>query len=248
MSDLVITDAAGAPGGLGLIGGDRGRRMRHRRRQESEFTPDGREGRGARLVTAPTLLASLVLLAAFAVADAAAAYAVDFSIDPVVVTQVGPGAYTFFEGGFSGGASITGAFAGVDVNGDGQLTYLDNPRIPYYPLELTSFNVSFSGNTLAPAFSFGFSQLDNFNYQGGPFLGSSGAIVDGLEEGVEAGSTNLFYDAGPGPGGICDGSGPCGGVLAVPEPATWTMMLIGTLGVGARLRANGRRGRRLSSI
>jgi hypothetical protein len=189
------------------------------------------------------VLIPLAGLALAALAAPALAYTVDFSIDPVVVTQVGPGAYTFVEDGFSDGASITGSFAGVDLNGDGQLTYLDNPRDPFYPLELTDFTVSFSGNALVPAFTFGFSQLDNFNYQGGPYLGSTGAVVNGLVEGIESGTTNRFYDAGPGPGGLCDGAGICGGVLAIPEPATWTLLLTGTFAVGAALRAAGRRGR-----
>lgn len=190
------------------------------------------------------LLATLGFLAAVSVGAPAAAFSVDFSAGPVFVTQVSPGMYTFMEGGFTDGATITGSFAGTDLNGDGQLSYFTAPPEPTLPLELTDFTLSFSGNTLVPAFALQFPQLDNFNYHLGPTLGTSTVLINGLTEGIEAGSLDRFYIAGPGPLALCDGTEVCGGVLAVPEPATWSLFLIGALGVGATLRlAPGRRAR-----
>ena len=97
--------------------------------------------------------------------------------------------------------------------------------------------MSFSGNATVPAFSLTFAQLDNFNYQFGPDLGATSTMVNGLTEGVEAGSTDRFWIAGPGPAALCDGSENCGGVLATPEPGSWVMLLMGLFGVGAPLRA-----------
>ncbi len=187
--------------------------------------------------TCKTGLGVVALAGILATAMPAQAASVDFSTQAVQVTQVAPGSYTFVEPGFSGGAQVTGSFAGTDVNGDGQISYFTNPPEPQYPLELTNFSLSFSGNSLAPAFTLDFTQLDNFNYQLGPTLGASSATVDGLLEGIEAGSTNRFYIVGPGPAALCDGINACGGVLAVPEPATWTVLLAGVAAVGGAMRA-----------
>lgn len=191
------------------------------------------------------LTALMALLGVAASAPAMAAIHVDFSFDPVTVTQVSPGSYTFSQAGFSGGASVTGSFVGSDLNGDGQLSYFTAPPNPTLPLEVTDFTLSFSGNALVPAFSFTFPELDNLNYQFGPTLGTSPALINGLNEGIESGSTDRFYISGEGPlvaeglaapPGVCDGTQICGGVLAVPEPGAWTMLLLGLAGVGAPLR------------
>jgi hypothetical protein len=166
-----------------------------------------------------------------------AAASVDFSTAAVQVTQVAPGDYAFVETGFSEGAEITGSFSGTDLNSDGQLSYFTNPPDPSYPLEIINFSLSFSGNSLVPAFSLDFAQLDNFNYQLGSTLGATSAAVNGLQEGIEAGSPNRFYIVGPGPAALCNGVNACGGVMAVPEPATWTVMLGGLAAVGGALRA-----------
>ena len=195
------------------------------------------------------LAACAIVIGVGAAAPAMAAH-VDFSFDPVVVTQVSPGNFAFSQDGFSGGASVTGSFSGADINADGQLSYFTAPPEPSLPLELTDFTASFSGNALVPAFSLTFPELDNFNYQLGPTLGVNSVIDNGLTEGIESGTFSRFYTAGPGsllalgfvaPPGLCNGAQICGGVLALPEPATWTTLLIGLFGVGATLRSAQRR-------
>jgi hypothetical protein len=190
-------------------------------------------------------MASLVVLVGVAAAaPAMATRGVDFTGEPVTVTQVSPGHYTFSQGGFSGGAAVTGSFAGDDLNSDSQLSYFTAPPDPLLPLEVTDFTLSFSGNSHVPAFALAFHQLDNFNYLFGPTLGTTA-----VDEGIESGSFNRFYVAGPGPlvalglvtpPGLCDGTQACGGVLAVPEPTSWALLLLGVGGVGATIRSRRR--------
>jgi hypothetical protein len=191
------------------------------------------------------LLAALAALAIAGAAAPAVALSVDFSFQPVTVIEASPNNYTFSEGGFTGGASITGSFAGVDTNGDGQLSYFTNPGVPGLPLEVTDFTLNFSGNALVPAFSLTFPQLDNFNYQFGSTLGVNADPSSILGEGIEAGSTDRFYIAGPGPliaegidapPGLCAGTQPCGGVLALPEPSAWALLIVGIGLTGAVMR------------
>jgi hypothetical protein len=190
-------------------------------------------------------VASVVALVGLvAAAPAMATRGVDFTLDPVTVTQVAPGQYSFTQGGFSGGASVTGTFAGLDLNSDGQLSYFTAPPDPLLPLEVTDFTMSFSGNSHVPTFSLTFHQLDNFNYLFGPTLGTTS-----VDEGIESGNFNRFYVAGPGPlvslglvtpPGICDGTQACGGVLALPEPSSWALILLGVGGVGGLIRSRRR--------
>jgi hypothetical protein len=177
-----------------------------------------------------------VALALIAPTAASAKFGVDVSSDPVMVTETAPGQYSFVQNGFAGGAAVTGTFSGVDTNGDGQISYFTNPPEPAYPLEVTNFDLSFSGNAIVPSFSLTFSQLDNFNYQLGPTLGSGTAVINGLTEGIESGDTDRFYRAGPGPMAPCDGAQACGGVLALPEPEVWVVLLVGLFGVGGAAR------------
>ena len=66
--------------------------------------------------------------------------------------------YSFSQGGFDGGASVSGSFAGDDGDGDGWL----------FQYELDKFSLSFSGNTLVNAFTHSYangSGPGNFAYR-----------------------------------------------------------------------------------
>jgi len=57
---------------------------------------------------------------------------------------------TFSFGGFADGATATISFTGTDINNDG--IFSNVPSVGTYP-EITNLVVSFSGNTITPAFS-----------------------------------------------------------------------------------------------
>jgi hypothetical protein len=168
--------------------------------------------------------------AAMALCCAAPAFAgTDTTTQLVQVTESSPGVFDFTEGGFAGGATISGFFKGTDTDSDGQLNSFLG--------EVTDFHMSFSGNSKVGAFSLGLGSLFGLVYDldGGP-------LGDGLDlaiEGVGASSFKDTYLAGPGPfaRGACDGTNACGYVAGgVPEPGTWSMALVGLLGVGGALR------------
>lgn len=55
----------------------------------------------------------------------------------------------FYQGGWTGGGVITGAFTGDDLNGDGQLVgFASGP--PGWTNEVTGFSVSMYGNSIIP--------------------------------------------------------------------------------------------------
>ena len=54
-----------------------------------------------------------------------------------------PRTYSFFQSGFTGGGFISGSFLGEDLNKDQKIG----------PSEISDLDVSFSGNSLLPAFS-----------------------------------------------------------------------------------------------
>ena len=57
---------------------------------------------------------------------------------------------TFSFGGFSDGATVSVSFSGTDLNNDGVFS-----NVPFVgaPSEISNLAVSFSGNSIAPAFS-----------------------------------------------------------------------------------------------
>lgn len=70
--------------------------------------------------------------------------------------------FTFTQGGFAGGGSITGSFAGNDLNSDG---FIQGATFNSGGLsEITSFSVSWSGNAVIPAFSQTSSDLTFFSF------------------------------------------------------------------------------------
>ncbi|OAI20268.1 hypothetical protein A1359_21230 [Methylomonas lenta] len=70
--------------------------------------------------------------------------------------------YIFTQDGFAGGGSITGSFAGNDLNSDG---FIQGAIFNAGGLsEITSFSVSWSGNDTIPAFSHTSSDLTFFSF------------------------------------------------------------------------------------
>jgi hypothetical protein len=176
-----------------------------------------------------SLLAAGVLLASASFAAPATA-AWDPSFQPVLIDESAPGLFDFSQAGFFDGATITGWFSGADLNADGQINSSFG--------EVTGFHVQFSGNSLFKAFSIDGVGLGLVTYDldGGPF-------GDSLGERIFAGAKWGIYDAGFSTG-PCDGSHVCGYLLSaldVPEPSTWTSLLLGIGGLGAALRTARRR-------
>ena len=167
-------------------------------------------------------------------------------------------AYAFFQDGYSEGATVTGAFSGVDLDGNGILVHfpLRGEGVPPIEhLELTSWSMHFSGNTLSPAFDLTLSDLFGFVYE----IGTSGlgddpafdpTINENLTEGIGAIGSAHFYTSGLGPnsfiggyvGGQIDFPGPNNledealdsspnlvRVFVVPEPACISLLIVAGL-------------------
>ena len=151
--------------------------------------------------------------------------------------------YTFTQGGFTGGGTISGSFEGVDLDGNGQLSSFAG--------EVTAFHVDFSGNALVGPFSHGFADFWGLVYDIG-----SGFIGDGLGgdiEGIASNYQNAFgieYITGPGfalpyLGSVTDlATGAMSitnalvAVVEIPEPASLPLVAAGhALAVFVRRRS-----------
>jgi hypothetical protein len=123
--------------------------------------------------------------------------------------------YTFFQDGYSEGATVTGAFTGADLDGNGLLIHFSGspPGGPTPPIEieeLTAWSMHFSGNSLSPAFDLALSDLYGFVYQiGSDGIGDDPAfdptINQNLIEGVGAIGQFHFYTSGLGPNQMIGG-------------------------------------------
>jgi len=67
--------------------------------------------------------ASAIACAALGVATPAAALVIDFSVELVVVTDIGGGDFTFVQAGFTDEASVMGSFTATDFDNDGQIVF-----------------------------------------------------------------------------------------------------------------------------
>ena len=121
--------------------------------------------------------------------------------------------YAFVQDGYSEGATVTGGFSGVDLDGNGILVHfpvVGEGLPPIQHLELTSWSMHFSGNTLSPAFDLTLSDLFGFVYE----IGTSGlgddpafdpTINENLTEGIGAIGAAHFYTSGLGPNSFIGG-------------------------------------------
>jgi hypothetical protein len=121
-------------------------------------------------------------------------------------------AFTFSQDGYSEGATVTGAFSGVDLDGNGILVHFpaNGGGPPIQHLELTSWSMHFSGNILSPAFDLTLSDLFGFVYQlGANGLGDDPAfdptLNQNLIEGIGAIGADHFYTSGLGPNNFVGG-------------------------------------------
>jgi hypothetical protein len=166
------------------------------------------------------------------IAAAPAQAATDFTASLVAVASGGPGSWLYSVGGWSGGGTVSGSFAGTDFDANGQLSSFSG--------EITGFTMSYSGGSIVAPFSMTFADLFGLVYDlnGGP-LGDGVALAI---EGIGAVGSATQFLIGPGPFGLCGTGADCGVIVgpAVPEPATWAMLIAGFGLVGATLRRRSR--------
>jgi hypothetical protein len=170
-------------------------------------------------------------------------------------------AFNFSQDGYSEGATVSGSFAGVDLDNNGILVHfpLGGGQFPVANLELTSLSMHFSGNSRSPAFDLTLNDLYGFVYQlGTPGLGDDPAfdptINQNLTEGIGLIGAGHFYTSGLGPNNFVGGyvGGPIdlsdAGALAdhaldvsdelaqvapVPEPVSAALLLIAGVALNA---------------
>ncbi|NND59238.1 MAG: VPLPA-CTERM sorting domain-containing protein [Gammaproteobacteria bacterium] len=173
-----------------------------------------------------------------------------FAASPVLAATT----YTFSQGGFDEGATVTGSFTGEDLDSDGQIVFFgDESRGP--GAELTAFTLTFSGNSLVGGFTVGLSDLFGFVWTvGSAFIGDD---ASGAAEGIGVDNGLIAYYVGPGPAALCDGSQVCSSVEdfssgeitesieavqvnPVPVPAAFPLLAgaLGVLGFVGRRRRN----------
>lgn len=152
--------------------------------------------------------------------------------------------YSFAQGGYAEGASISGTFVAEDLDGNNQLNSL--------LAEVQDFSLSFSGNSLVEAFTLSFADLITLvaDLDGGPI----GARRTVAAEAIGANSALYSFLAGPGLVDACGSGAPCafvqrfgGGFDASTEPVNFQVipvpgslaLLVSALGVlGARRGRN----------
>jgi len=155
-------------------------------------------------------------------------------------TIVSTPAYQFSQTGFDGGGSLSGSFQGADANNDGWIS----------TSEVSTFSLSFTGDSIVSDFSQGLGDLYILEYKiGSDYLGDE---IDGSSQEVIGtnwfASTGFDYYSGIGAGGFggavsnidtgeISRSDELVAVSAVPIPATvWLFgsSIISLLGVYRR--------------
>ncbi len=173
---------------------------------------------------------SLLLCGLFAAAPLHAA--VTTTADLVAVAPGAPGTWTYSVGGWAGGGLVTGSFAGVDTNIDGQLSSFDG--------EVSGFTMSYSGGAIVAPVGFGFADLFGLVYDldGGPL--GDGLVLD--VEGIGAAGGGASFVIGPGPVGLCGTGAVCGiidgpaAVVSQPPMLALTLLALGLLASTSRRR------------
>lgn len=170
-----------------------------------------------------------VACALFVAAPAFAA--VTTSAEAATVVSLAPGTFSYSVGGWAGGGTVTGTFAGLDGDGNGQLSTFDG--------EITGFTMAYDGGAIVGAFGLGFANLFGLVYDldGGPL--GDGLVLD--IEGIGATTGTYSFLLGPGPVAPC-GTGLTCAVLTGPdavtvaEPGTLAAALAALAFVGALRR------------
>lgn len=151
--------------------------------------------------------------------------------------------FGFFQGGYDEDAFVTGMFSGVDADGDGTLF-----SFPSLASEISTFSMSFSGNSLVDPFAV---QLDELAFFGLAYELDGVGLGDNLDEGVAfIASSGFGFSAGPVPllTDVCPGPGcalvdnPAGVkstsealivvTKEVPEVSSLSVLTVGHLGLG----------------
>ena len=150
--------------------------------------------------------------------------------------------FTFFQGGYSEGAFVSGSFEGSDSNDDGSILY---EAFQIGPLgELTDFSLSFSGNSTVSPFSLSFGDLFQFrwNTKDGILEGEPTALAQLERIEADRGTPAGFVRSG-GSLSNCNGVNFCGTVVgpnghqdntvlpvqisSVPLPASGMLLALG---------------------
>jgi hypothetical protein len=159
------------------------------------------------------------------------------AIAVLTVLPASAASFNFFQGGYSEGATITGMFTGEDLNNDGLINSFSG--------EVTDYMMSFSGNSLVPAFSHGLPDFYGLVYVLGSDIGNFFFF-----DGIASNDSATFYGASGGttvysgpqfPGanvgtfaGALDTTTEFVTVNTVPEPST--VLGLGLLGLGALVK------------
>jgi hypothetical protein len=134
-----------------------------------------------------------------------------------------PVIYEFVHSGFAEGARVEGGFIGEDLNGNG---FIETARAGV-PGEVESFSLTFSGNSLVPAFGFAQPPRDFtlvYVLGSGGFANSvipgfsayDGVLIADVDEAYIEYATGLQSYAD---GGDCKSNPPCGTVVYIDESA-----------------------------